>query len=115
VLGGKADVRERNGCDALVAGIVDQFGRLGACVANAGAVGPGLLIVDIDAYPEAQWGRVLGVNLSGVFCADMAAVRVMKAQRRGRIINIASIAGFAADAYWGTIGYTAAKGGVLQL
>jgi NAD(P)-dependent dehydrogenase (short-subunit alcohol dehydrogenase family) len=114
-VGLKVDVTRRESCDAMVQRTVDQLGRLDVCVANAGVVEPDLPISSIEDYPDLQWNRVVGVNLSGVFHTDMAAARVMKAAGRGRIVNIASIVGFVADAYWGTIGYTAAKGGVLQL
>jgi NAD(P)-dependent dehydrogenase (short-subunit alcohol dehydrogenase family) len=64
-------------------------------------------------FPEAQWHRVIAVNLTGVFLASQAVGRRMVARRRGRIINIASIAG--EIGLPGTIAYSASKGGVVQL
>ena len=64
-------------------------------------------------FPEAQWHRVIAVNLTGVYLASQAVGRRMVARRRGRIVNIASIAGEIGLA--GTIAYSASKGGVVQL
>jgi gluconate 5-dehydrogenase len=64
-------------------------------------------------FPAAQWHRVIAVNLTGVFLASQAVGRRMVARRRGRIINIASIAG--EIGLPGTVAYSASKGGVVQL
>jgi len=64
-------------------------------------------------FPAAQWHRVLAVNLTGVFLACQAIGRGMVARRRGRIVNIASIAG--EIGLPGTIAYSASKGGVVML
>lgn len=64
-------------------------------------------------FPEVQWHRVIAVNLTGVFLASQAVGRRMIARRRGRVINIASIAGELGLP--GTIAYSASKGGVVQL
>jgi gluconate 5-dehydrogenase len=64
-------------------------------------------------FPAAQWDRVIAVNLTGVFLASQAVGRRMVARRRGRIINIASIAG--EIGLPGTVAYSASKGGVVQL
>jgi NAD(P)-dependent dehydrogenase (short-subunit alcohol dehydrogenase family) len=64
-------------------------------------------------FPEAQWHRVIAVNLTGVFLTSQAVGRRMVSRRRGRIINIASIAG--QIGLPGTIAYSASKGGVVQL
>ena len=64
-------------------------------------------------FPEAQWHRVIAVNLTGVYLASQAVGRRMVTRRRGRIINIASIAG--EIGLPGTVAYSASKGGVVQL
>lgn len=66
-----------------------------------------------EDFPEAQWHRVIAVNLTGVFLASQAVGRRMVIRRRGRIINIASIAGEIGLS--GTLAYSASKGGVVQL
>ena len=67
----------------------------------------------IADYPEAEWHRVLDINLSGTFRCCQAAVPDMVTQGYGRIVNIASIAG--KDGNPGVAGYVASKAGVIGL
>ena len=64
-------------------------------------------------FPESEWHRVIGVNLTGVYLPCQIVGRGMVARRRGRIINIASIAG--EIGLTGTVAYAASKGGVVML
>jgi len=64
-------------------------------------------------FPEAQWRRILDVNLTGVFLPSQVLGRRMIERRRGRIVNLASIAG--EIGLQGTVAYCAAKGGVVML
>ncbi len=64
-------------------------------------------------FPEGEWHRVIGVNLTGVFLPCQIVGRGMVARQRGRIINIASIAG--EIGLTGTVAYAASKGGVVML
>jgi gluconate 5-dehydrogenase len=64
-------------------------------------------------FPEEQWHRVIGVNLTGVYLPCQIVGRGMVARRRGRIVNIASIAG--EIGLTGTVAYAASKGGVVML
>jgi NAD(P)-dependent dehydrogenase (short-subunit alcohol dehydrogenase family) len=64
-------------------------------------------------FPEAQWHRVLAVNLTGVFWGCQVVGQRMLARRRGSIVNIASIAG--QIGLTGTVAYAASKGGVVML
>ena len=64
-------------------------------------------------FPEAEWHRVIAVNLTGVFNGCQVVGRRMLARRRGRIVNIASIAG--QIGLTGTVAYAASKGGVVML
>jgi NAD(P)-dependent dehydrogenase (short-subunit alcohol dehydrogenase family) len=66
-----------------------------------------------DVFPEAEWHRVLAVNLSGVFWGCQVVGQRMLARNRGSIINIASIAG--EIGLTGTVAYAASKGGVVML
>ncbi|APW61263.1 SDR family NAD(P)-dependent oxidoreductase [Paludisphaera borealis] len=81
---------------ARVREIVDEIarsaGRLDILVNNAG-VNTLKHRVTIDEFPREEWDRILDVDLNGVFNMSQAAAKLMKAQRSGRIINIASIAG----------------------
>lgn len=64
-------------------------------------------------FPEAAWHRVIAVNLTGVFLGCQVVGRRMLARQRGRIVNIASIAG--QIGLTGTVAYAASKGGVVML
>jgi NAD(P)-dependent dehydrogenase (short-subunit alcohol dehydrogenase family) len=64
-------------------------------------------------FPLADWERILAVNLTGTFLCCQAVGRGMLARRRGRIVNIASIA--ARIGLAGTVAYSASKGGVVMV
>jgi NAD(P)-dependent dehydrogenase (short-subunit alcohol dehydrogenase family) len=64
-------------------------------------------------FPKEQWDRILTVNLTGVWLATQVVGGGMMDRRRGRIINIASIAG--RIGLPGTVAYCASKGGVVML
>ena len=86
-----------------------EFGRLDILVNNAGVqhVSP------IEDFPPDMWDRIIAINLSSAFHATRAAVPIMKAQGRGRIVNIASAHALVASPY--KAAYVAAKHGVLGL
>jgi 3-oxoacyl-[acyl-carrier protein] reductase len=93
--GGSAEVR---GVDvsrpsevaALFEAVDRAHGRLDGLVCNAAVLGKQLSPDDID---EAEWDRVMAINLKGVFLCAQAAARIMKRQRRGRIVMVGSSAG----------------------
>jgi NAD(P)-dependent dehydrogenase (short-subunit alcohol dehydrogenase family) len=87
VLAVPADVTDEQQVESLFARALDRFGRLDVLVNNAGAFEGGPL----DELPAATWDHVLAVNLRGPFLCTRAAMRVMKRQGGGRIINIGSI------------------------
>ncbi|CAB3389655.1 SDR family NAD(P)-dependent oxidoreductase [Kyrpidia spormannii] len=108
----RADVSKEEDADRMVQETVRQLGGLDVCFANAGIGDEGALVTE---YSKEDWDRVIAVNLTGVFLTDRAAARVMVERKRGSIINTASIYGLVGDFGMGAIGYTAAKGGVVQL
>ena len=90
--------------------MVSEFGRLDVMFANAGIAHSAPFL----EHPEAQWHRVLRVNLTGVFLCGQAAARQMVRQGGGgRIIATASINGF--RGVENLVGYNAAKAGVIEL
>lgn len=107
-----ADVSSEEETERMMAAAVEQLGRLDICFANAGIAEHGAAVMD---YDKKEWDRVIGVNLTGVFLTDKAAAKHMSQQHRGSIINTASIYGLVGDFGMGAIGYTAAKGGVVQI
>jgi NAD(P)-dependent dehydrogenase (short-subunit alcohol dehydrogenase family) len=72
---------------ALFAQVKERFGRLDIQVNNAGAFDGGPL----DQLSLAAWNKVIAVNLTGPFLCTREALRIMKPQGGGRIINIGSI------------------------
>lgn len=96
----------------VIARIVREFGSLDIVVNNAG-INSLVHRVTIDEYPRAEWDRILAVDLTGLYEVSKAAARVMRAQRAGRIINIASIAGLVPLRL--QCAFVAAKAGVVNL
>ena len=89
--------------------IVKEFKPLDILVNNAGITKDGLFV----RMKEDDWDRVLAVNLKGSFlCGQQAAKQMMK-QRRGAIVNIASIVGVMGNA--GQANYSASKAGLIGL
>ena len=104
-----ADMTKPDQITDMVASAVKAFGRLDILVNNAGVqhVSP------IDDFPTENWDQIIAINLSSAFHATKAAVPVMKAQKRGRIVNIASAHALVASPFKSA--YVAAKHGVLGL
>jgi len=104
------DVGDAGQVNDFFASVVAQYGRVDVMVANAGIAHSAPFL----EHPEAQWQRVLRVNLTGVFLTCQAAARQMVTQGGGgRIISIASINAF--RGVENLVGYNAAKAGVVEL
>jgi len=99
------DVRNR----AIVEEILSQFGTLDALVNNAGIRRDALLYNMTDA----QWQEVLETNLRGSFSMTHAVLPAMLQQKRGAIVNVASVSGM--HGVVGQTNYSAAKGGLIAL
>ena len=83
------DVTDEQQVEQLFAETIKQFGTLDLLVNNAGAFDGGPL----DELSVEAWDKVIATNLRAPFLCTRAALRIMKPQRSGRIINIGSIAG----------------------
>jgi 3-oxoacyl-[acyl-carrier protein] reductase len=83
------DVTDRGAVSAMVTATLDHFGRLDILVNVAGIVSTGAAAT----LSEAEWDRVLAVNLKGTFLCCQAVIPAMRANRHGRIINLGSIIG----------------------
>jgi NAD(P)-dependent dehydrogenase (short-subunit alcohol dehydrogenase family) len=104
------DVRDQTSIQAVVDATLAKFGRIDILVNNAG-VSWG---APVETMTLEQWDRVLSTNLTGTFLFCQAAGKAMIAQRSGKIINIASVAGLGgSSAELQAIGYHASKGGVI--
>ena len=93
----------------MVKTAVDRFGRLDVVIGNAGIT----LFGNFFSYPEADFYKVLEVNLGSVFRLCRAGGRHFLAQRRGKIINVASLLSFQGGLR--VPAYTAAKSAVAGL
>ena len=104
------DVSRKIQVEAAVAAAVGEFGRLDILVANAGIV-HGAEFLDLE---EADFDRVLAVNLKGVFLVGQAAARQMVKQGEGgAIVNMSSVN--AVMAIPNQVPYVVSKGGINQL
>jgi len=104
------DVSKKSEVEAAVALAVAEFGGLDILVANAGIVHAAEFL-DLE---EADFDRVIAVNLKGIFLAGQAAARQMVKQRRpGAIINMSSVNAVLAIA--NQVPYVVSKGGTNQL
>lgn len=106
------DISIEDDARRMVAETVDRFGRLDVLVNNAAA--PQIDDRDdFEAVPVSTFDKIIAINLRGTYLMCLAAVPVMRAQRWGRIINIASMAGI--EAMPQATAYSASKAGVLGL
>lgn len=103
------DVADSAAVERMVAAAVDRWGRLDILVNNVGVAIPGT-VVDIS---EADWNRVLDVNLSGVWRGMKYALPVMLRQGAGAIVNVSSVQSLQGLHNWS--GYAASKGGINAL
>lgn len=98
--------------DAGIAKILKEHGHLDILVNNAG-INTAKHRVNIDQFPSEEWQKILDVDLTGLFLVSRAGSRAMVAQKKGRIINIASVLGVVPARL--QCAFIAAKGGVIQL
>jgi len=105
----KADVSNREEVNTLVEKTLDNFKKIDILVNNAGTA----KLTPTMELTEAEWDSTIDINLKGQFLCSQAVAKHMIQQKRGKIVNIASLA-----AHIGTPGlmaYSASKGGVIQL
>ena len=105
----QADVASMEQVDAMIKGIVAEFGRIDILVNNAGITRDKLLL----RMSEEDWDAVLDTNLKGAFLTLKSAVPVMMKQRHGAIVNVGSVIGKVGGA--GQINYSASKSGLVGL
>ncbi|HJY83588.1 MAG TPA: glucose 1-dehydrogenase [Candidatus Binatia bacterium] len=108
-LGVQANVTQASDVERLVQETLNRFGKIDILVNNAGVV----VVKPIAEQTEADWDKVLSVNLKGVFLCCHRVVQEMIKQKRGAIVNIASIAAFHYTVPH--VPYAASKAGVVAL
>lgn len=106
-----ADVTRSADCEAMVQAALERFGGLHILMNNVGISVTGT-VVDL---PEAQWDRVLAVNLKSMMLTSKYAVPKMAEGGGGAIVNVASIEALRSGTVVPIVSYTASKGGVIAL
>ena len=106
----KTDVSNALEVEALIAKCIEEYGQLDHMINNAG-IGQGLFF--FDQITDEHWHKTIAVNQTGVFYCMRAALKVMKVQRKGTIINTASAAGIGAASRMGA--YAASKHAVVGM
>lgn len=101
------DLRDGEAVTAMVKEVSKTLGGLDIVVNNAGITADNLLM----RTKEADWSRVLDVNLSGAFRVTKAATRALLKSKHGRLINISSVVGLTGNA--GQSSYAASKAGLI--
>jgi NAD(P)-dependent dehydrogenase (short-subunit alcohol dehydrogenase family) len=112
VIAVKCDVSKKSEIDNLVAEALKKFGKIDILVNNAG-------IFPFEPFlqmPEANFQKVIDINLKGYFLMAQACAKEMVKQKSGVIINIASIAmGQVGVGFAGLTHYCASKGGIVAM
>jgi len=106
----KADVSKAADVQRMIKVALDNYRQLDILYNNAGILGP---MVPVHELAEADWDRVININLKGVYLGMHYGIPEMLKQGGGVIINTASVAGLVG--FPGLPAYSATKGGIIQL
>lgn len=106
------DVANAESCEAMAASAIDAFGHINVLVNNA-ALYAGLQGARFEHLAEAQWDRVMQVNIKGTWLTSRAVVAHMRAAGGGSIINISSLAAVFGLPYG--LDYVASKAAVIGM
>ena len=106
------DVTNMRSIEAMVSTVIDSFGRIDILVNNAAFYG-GATVGGFDRIPDTEWDRMMDVNVKGIWQCCKAVVPHMKAQGKGKIINISSSTIWAGAPC--VLHYVASKGAVFSL
>lgn len=106
----KCDVTNPEDVSRVVEKTVEKFGTIDILVNNSGAT----WAAPVEEMPLEAWNNVMNVNVTGTFLMSQEVGKVMIKQKRGKIINIASVAGLmGTPPIMQTIGYSTSKGAVI--
>lgn len=103
----EADISNRNDVQRLIDTALKKYKRIDILVNNAGIYPE----VELKDMTEQQWKQMMDVNLNGIFNCTQAVLPTMIKQKRGKIVNISSIAGYATG-FSGLVHYCTTKAGV---
>ncbi len=108
----QADVNEEQQITRMVARVLEAFGTIDVLVNNA-AYNQLIPFKDLDGLTIDVWNHLLLANLTSPLMCAKAVVPVMQKQGRGRIVNVASVAGLTPRG--SSIGYAVSKAGLIHL
>jgi len=108
----QCDVTQPAQIARMVGEVVKRFGRLDILI-NDAAYNKSIPFSDLDGLTTAEWAKIIDVNLTGPMHVIKAVAPVMQKQGRGRIVNIASIAGLIPGG--SSIAYAVSKAGLIHL
>jgi NAD(P)-dependent dehydrogenase (short-subunit alcohol dehydrogenase family) len=94
--------------EALIASVVESFGRLDVLINNAGYH----ISKDVEHTSEQEWDYILATNLKSVFLCSKYAIPHLK-KTRGTIVNMSSMVGLVGQS--NAAAYSASKGGIVAL
>jgi NAD(P)-dependent dehydrogenase (short-subunit alcohol dehydrogenase family) len=106
----KVDVSAKSEVDQVFQKIHEKFGRIDILVNSAGINGTGKVI----ELTEAQWDRMMAINVKGILFCCQAVYNIMAKQKYGKILNMASITGKRAGIHAG-VHYSVSKAAVIML
>ena len=106
------DITDDTAVAALPRQVTGRFGRLDILV-NDAAYNVSIPFPDLDSLTIEVWEKIMAINLTGPMRLIKAVAPVMKAQKRGRVVNIASVAGLGPTG--SSIAYAVSKAGLIQL
>jgi len=107
----KTDVSEPSQVENMVTKAKEKFGKIDILINNAGLVSN----FPAEELSKEEWDKVIKVNLTGVFLCTQAVGREMIKQRKGSIINIASMSGLIVNRPQPQLHYNTSKSGVIML
>jgi len=107
-----ADVAEDAACRDMIRAAVEGFGRLDILVNSAGTT-TFIAHADLERVTDADWDRILSVNLKGPFQCIRAAQPYLQASPNGCVVNVASIAGIAGTG--SSVPYAASKAALINM
>lgn len=106
------DVTDPGQVGRMVDAVMARFGRIDVLV-NDAAYNKAIPFSDLDALTFEEWAKILDVNLTGPMHCIKAVAPIMRRQKRGRIVNIASVAGLGPQG--SSIAYAVSKAGLIHL
>jgi 3-oxoacyl-[acyl-carrier protein] reductase len=108
-IGFEVDVTDRASIDRMVQGVMERHGRIDTLVNNAGIVAD----AQLKKMSDAQFDRVIDINLKGTYNCARAVVAIMIGQKSGVILNASSVVGLYGN--FGQTNYAASKFGVIGM